>query len=94
MKIEQIDGKELDDSSYKGVIEDVSYSILVEIFGQPVNDSFDGKTQANWYLEINGEKLSIYDWKYYGRPVETITRWNVGGYFSTAVDKVKQALGI
>ena len=70
---------------------DASYDKLVELFGEPTEGG--DKTQAEWALLFSGEVVAtIYDWKKYGQPVETITKWNVGGNSLLAVQLVQQAL--
>lgn len=75
---------------------DASYDKLVETFGEPnvyESGESDGKTQANWALLFSGEVVAtIYDWKKYGQPVQSITKWNVGGNSLLAVQLVQQAL--
>ena len=65
----------------------VSYSTLVEIFGQP-NEGDGIKTDAEWVVEFeDGTVATIYNYKNgmaylgrYGSEVEDITKWNIGGH--------------
>lgn len=63
----------------------VSYSSLVGAFGNPQYfASGDGKVQCEWNLLINGEVVTIYDWKEGGKPVQNISEWHIGGYSKKA----------
>jgi hypothetical protein len=80
---------------------DVSYSTLVELFGDPfTGDDVDGyKTDAEWHVEINSPDgdhvgfVSIYNYKdgknYLGADglnVSDMRDWHVGG--RSAMDKI------
>jgi hypothetical protein len=72
---------------------DVSYSDLVGAFGDPTYlGSGDGKTQAEWDLRINGVMCTIYDYKEYGKPVQRIREWHIGGTDPDAPTMVQEAL--
>jgi len=72
---------------------DASYSDLVGAFGNPTYlGSGDGKTQAEWDLRINGVMCTIYDWKEYGKPVQRIRDWHIGGTDPEATTMVQEAL--
>jgi hypothetical protein len=71
---------------------DVSYDKLISVLGESM--SGDGyKTRCEWTIEreIDGEIVvaTIYDWKQ-AIPVESVTRWNVGGHSHKAMDLVNQ----
>ena len=78
----------------------ITYEELTKIFGEPHDTPFDSKTDVEWRFieERNGTDnvvFTIYNWKngpaYTGQgEVETITRWNVGGYNANAFDVVKR----
>jgi hypothetical protein len=71
----------------------VDYSELVSAFGNPCYlGSGDGKVQAEWTLKINGTMVTIYDYKEYGKPVQSIREWHIGGTSKDAVEMVKGAL--
>ena len=71
----------------------VPYSELVSAFGNPhYLGSGDGKVQAEWALKINGTMVTIYDYKEYGKPVQHIREWHIGGTSEDAVEMVKGAL--
>ncbi|NBR64002.1 MAG: hypothetical protein EBT77_06820 [Verrucomicrobia bacterium] len=71
----------------------VNYSELVSAFGNPCYlGSGDGKVQAEWTLKINGEMVTIYDYKEYGKPVQHIREWHIGGTSKDAVEMVEGAL--
>jgi hypothetical protein len=71
----------------------VDYSELVSAFGNPCClGSGDGKVQAEWTLKINGTGVTIYDYKEYGKPVQSIREWHIGGTSKDAVEMVQGAL--
>lgn len=69
-----------------------SYAELVKAFGAP-EGGVDGKIQAEWSLLFDGETVAtVYDWKEYGTPPESITNWNIGGNDRSAVRLVESQL--
>ena len=90
-----------DGTSLQGTL-DVSFDSLRTTFGRPEKGSVDGKTDAEWYLEIvdtEGQKYvaTIYNWKngknYLGDKglrAEHITNWNIGVKDRRVVDLIKQ----
>lgn len=74
-----------------------SYKNLVKLFGQPNGNSDEYKTDAEWHLAIDGERVvTIYNWKngknYLGAdglPVEEIIRWNIGAHDYESASKLK-----
>jgi hypothetical protein len=71
-------------SCFQGFLE-TDYATLVERFGEPLTDSYDGKTQAEWVIRIIDQPImsrvaTIYDYKEYDTPVEEITEWHIGGF--------------
>jgi hypothetical protein len=71
----------------------VDYSELVSAFGNPnYFSSGDGKVQAEWALKVNGTMVTIYDYKEYGKPVQSIREWHIGGTSEDAVEMVEGAL--
>ena len=72
---------------------DVTHSDLVSAFGPPTHlGDGDGKTQCEWDLRINGVMVTIYDWKEYGKPVQRIRDWHIGGTDPEATTMVQEAL--
>lgn len=66
------------------------YKTLVELFGQPLPATPDGKVQAKWIIKFqDGTICTIYDWKRYGVPLERITEWNVGGNKQAVVEYLR-----
>jgi len=94
MKFETGDHIYVGGTSLQGQIE-IGYNQLVRILGEPTFEtSGDGKVLAEWYLKFeDGTVATIYDWKNYGRKVEYITDWHIGGFNKTAVELVKEVLG-
>lgn len=62
-----------------GELKNVKYNKLTRAFGKPGKfGSPDGKTQVEWFIEIdNVVKMRIYDYKS-DVPPEKNTRWSVG----------------
>lgn len=79
----------------------VSYSRLIEEFGEPVEEAGDGyKVDAEWLLNVDGFFATIYNFKdgknYLGEegiPTEEITHWHIGGSDLRIVPLVKEVLG-
>ena len=76
-------------TSLKGYIENVTTNQLIEMFGNPLIGSSDGKTTMEWVIETqtiteDGYRdlgvFTLYDWKG-SRPYDNDTPWtiNVGG---------------
>lgn len=69
----------------------IPHSKLVEILGEGLGSG--DKTLEEWVLEgeVNGKKVvaTIYDWKNYGRNVETIMNWHIGGHDNDAIKLVE-----
>ena len=79
-------------SSLRGTIT-ASYDTLVKTFGEPTPVIGEDKMQVIWEMQFpDGTLIAIYDWKYDGQPVETITCWNVGGFSRQALWSVWEAL--
>ena len=71
---------------------DATYAQLVRVFGEPNGEVYGNKTDAEWHLGLNGVVFTIYNYKdghnfkgEAGLPVQSITRWNVGGRSRSAV---------
>jgi hypothetical protein len=66
----------------QGYLEGISFWELVDIFGEPEGPGGDGKTRANWSIQLDdGDTVhicTIYDWKT-DEPLTEIRKWNVGG---------------
>lgn len=86
-------------SSKQGSI-DIAYPRLVEIFGKPM-DSDDYKTDAEWWLLIDGTLVTVYNYKtgvnYLGEqegvPTEELSVWSVGGNSPDAFQKLTDYIG-
>jgi len=78
-------------SSLQGYVR-TTYNRLVEVFGVPQYDWSElDKSTVNWVLEIDGEVVTIYDWKTNTTP-PGMYDWHVGGFDSKAVEMVEEAL--
>lgn len=76
-------------TSLKGYIENVTTNQLIEMFGDPLGGTTDGKCSVDWVIETqtvteDGDTeygiFTLYDWKG-SRPSDNDTPWtiNVGG---------------
>jgi hypothetical protein len=71
---------------------DASYYELHAAFGEPERHEGD-KVRAEWVLVFSDDTIAtIYDWKQYDAPVESVTRWNIGGRTPYAVERVREVL--
>jgi hypothetical protein len=76
----------------------VSYETLLRLFGEPNALTDDYKTDAEWNLKIDGDRVvTIYNWKngrnYLGTdglPVEQIVRWNIGAHDYDSASELKK----
>jgi len=75
---------------------DITYSELVARLGPPPSQGDNFKTNAEWFVDRGGRRLYIYNWKngptYGGKPVEEITRWNIGGQNYSDVTFIRDLL--
>ena len=98
IKIESAHWKETGGTCLQGYVS-ASFAQLVRAFGQPDPDLECDKSDAEWDLKINGQIITIYNWKdgqaYLGESgaaVDEITDWHIGGFDATAELLVKRAL--
>jgi hypothetical protein len=78
------EAEKLEFQSWKvGQLVGIKYSDLVRILGEPTynEESGDGKTQVEWWIELNGIYFTIYDWKTYDREftLNGLYIWSIGG---------------
>jgi hypothetical protein len=65
-----------------------TYARLVEVFGQPLSGSGDGKVNSEWIIKFaNGEVATIYDWKLPETPTDDYD-WHIGGHKRWVVAQV------
>jgi hypothetical protein len=60
-----------------------SYDILVKVFGLPylIPEEDQDKSKVEWVIVWEDGTIStIYDWKWFGRSLEEIEIWNIGGF--------------
>ena len=68
-----------------------SFDRLVERLGAPMYlASEDGRIRCEWILSVNGNMVTVYDWKEVV-PVEQVSTWHVGG---TNVDDYDAVLNL
>ena len=94
MNFEEANGIEVNGSSYRGVVN-TTYEKLVTVFGPPQEGPHDrtlDKITCEWRLRFeDGDIVTIYDWKETDTPMGEYER-HVGGFRSTALEKVTKAL--
>ena len=85
-------------SSLQAQIE-IGYDELVEMLGEPnlANDGY--KTDAEWELEFDGLRFTIYNYKdgtnylgSEGTPTEFLTDWHIGGRTKEKAEELKHFL--
>jgi hypothetical protein len=92
MKLRRItDFNEIAGTHFQGAIR-VPFDVLVEKLGEPDGPSSDGKVQAEWDYEINGQVCTIYDYKTNREPESNIV-WHIGGKSKKALKAVIKFLG-
>lgn len=65
-----------------------TYARLIEVFGQPLSGSGDGKVNSEWIIKFaNGEVATIYDWKMPETPTDDYD-WHIGGHKRWVVAQV------
>jgi hypothetical protein len=82
-----------DGTSLKGYLF-TTYENLVNLLGQPLGGSADGKTTCEWILEFDdGSVATIHDWKTGNTPKEPY-RWSIGGKTAKVIKLVEKALNL
>ena len=70
-----------------------TYDNLVNLLGEPLKGSDDGKTTCEWIIEFeDGAVATIYDWKQHETPKDHFY-WSVGGHNHKALEQVKDFTG-
>ena len=83
--------------SRQGSLNDVTYGEIKNKLGHPTYDepSSDEKVQAEWDIMFdNGVRASVYDYKQYHIPPESVTDWSVGGNSPHSAYEVYKIMGI
>ena len=70
-----------------------TFDRLVELLGEPLEGSDDGKTTAEWIIEFEGEPATIYDWKLEST-LKDLYEWHVGGRSLEVIERLSKALGL
>ena len=70
-----------------------TFDKLVELLGEPLKGSDDGKTTAEWIIDLEGEVATIYDWKNESTPKD-LYEWHVGGRSLEVIERLSMALGL
>ena len=74
-------------TSFVGEVN-TTYARLVEVFGQPLSGSGDGKVNSEWIIKFaDGNVATIYDWKLPETPTDDYN-WHIGGHKRWVVAKV------
>lgn len=64
-------------TSYHGMIR-ADMELLMDLFGDPLGPTSDGKTQCEWVLQTpSGKVVTIYDWKQ-SVPIQMVEWWHLG----------------
>ena len=64
------------------------YDTLIEIFGNPILGSGDGKVSAEWIIKFSdGEVATIYDYKEPETPIG-VYEWHIGGHSRKVVERI------
>lgn len=77
-------------TSLQGYIQ-TTFDKLVELLGEPLKGSDDGKTTTEWIIEFEGESATIYDWKVKNTPKD-LYEWHVGGRSTKVIEHLSKAL--
>ena len=83
--------------SRQGSLNNVTYNEIKNKFGHPTYDepSSDEKVQAEWDIMFdNGVRASIYDYKQYHIPPQSVTDWSIGGNSPHSAYEVYKVMGI
>jgi hypothetical protein len=85
---------EISGSSLKGYLpRGTTYAALVALFGPPVFEGDGDKVLAEWVLRFeDGLIATVYDYKNYGVPVESVIDWHIGGFEPSTVHRVTEVL--
>jgi hypothetical protein len=74
-------------SSFLGEVN-TTYARLVEVFGQPISGSGDGKVNSEWIIKFaDGMVAAIYDWKMPETPTDDYD-WHIGGHNNKVIARV------
>lgn len=78
-------------TSFHGVVVYCKYDQLVQIFGEPKNNTCEDKVNYEWIIEVDDNVCTIYDWKEYREiPHDEYIKWNIGGNNKTIEEKLKE----
>jgi hypothetical protein len=90
MKMKRVDWRSTQGTHLVGYIK-ISYQSLVNKLGRPDAPTPDGKTKASWLLNVEGQPITIYDYKTSKTP-SAITNWHIGGKNATLTLMLVQKL--
>lgn len=87
----------VDGTHFQGQVN-YKYATLVKLFGNPMTEAIDYKTDAEWHIFFEDcTRATIYNYKngqsYLGSDapsVEEIECWNIGGQNGDAVKRIKE----
>ena len=87
-------------TSFVGEINNIYYSDIVDVLGEPLPEGLfdDYKIDAEWIILFDdGSVATLYNWKNgknyngdYGYETDEIYEWNIGGHSDAVVELVKQ----
>lgn len=90
-KVKWLSGGDANGTYLMGTVH-TTYEKLCEVFGPPHNAGDGDKTRVEWVLTVKGRIVTIYDWKEYNTPVESVRDWHIGGRERRVLYDVEQAL--
>lgn len=78
----------------------IGYKELVEMLGEPNEDGYAYKTDAEWRIEFDGVMHTIYNYKdgvsylgpFEGTPTEFLTEWHIGGNDKEKAEELRDLL--
>lgn len=73
-----------------GYLSGVDIHEIIQKLGEPTGSG--DKCRVTWEVVIDGELVTIYDWKS-DEDLEEITRWNVGGHGREALEALGRVFG-
>lgn len=70
-------------TSKVGELNDVTYSDILRVLGEPTFDERDSddKVQIEWVVQYKDQIFTVYDWKTYSLDytLNELTNWSIGG---------------
>lgn len=90
MKVTKANLSDANMSCLQGYVN-TTYARLIELFGKPNRIGGD-KVNSEWILKIDGDLVTIYDYKMNMTPTDDYD-WHIGGHKKSIVAKVQSLIG-